>query len=320
MKKTHTVLMLSVVLWLAGCSSTMEKNTTVETSDFTTYTAEDFFATTSVFGSSINHDGTAVLVSSNETGIFNAYRMPLDGSSKTALTDSTTESVFAISWFPQDDRILYQADEGGNELDHVYVRELDGSITDLTPGDNLKANFAGWHEDELSFYVATNERDPKFFDLYQYQVSDYSRSMVFQNDAGYSVSGTSPNGQWLALSKTNSNADSDIFLVNLQSDNTEPTLITAHEGDVSHSVYTFTRDSKSLIYATNAYGEFNQAWSYDLASGEKQPEYKADWDVSFLYFSKDGQYRVVGVNEDAQTKLYINNTRCLLYTSPSPRD
>ena len=310
MKHLNTFSLLCIVAVLSACSSTMEKPVSVSNdTDFTTYTAEDFFATTSVFGSSINHDGSAVLISSNETGIFNAYRMPLDGSAKTALTQSTTESVFTISWFPKDERILYQADEGGNELDHIYVRELDGSIHDLTPGDNLKASFAGWHENDSSFYITTNERDPKYFDLYHYQVSDYSRRMLFQNDAGYAVNGISPNGQWLALTKNNSNADSDIYLVNLKDSDPQPKLITQHDGDVAHSVYTFSRDNSRLIYATNAYGEFNQAWSYDIATGKKQLEFKADWDVSFLYFSKDGQYRVVGVNQDAQTKLYIKNMR-----------
>ena len=309
-KRFNIVLILMVATWFAGCSSTMEKSTVAESpAEITTYSAEDFFATTSVFGSSINHDGTAVLISSNETGIFNAYRKPLDGSPKTALTDSTTESVFTISWFPKDDRMLYQADQGGNELDHIYVRELDGSIKDLTPGDNLKANFGGWHENDETFYVVTNERDPKFFDLYAYQTNDYSRSMVFQNDAGYSISSISPNGQWLALGKNNSNADSDIYLVNLKSDDPQPKLITEHEGNISYNAYTFTRDNTALIYATNEFGEFNQAWSYDLASGKKELSYKADWDVSFLYFSKDGKYRVVGVNQDAQTKLNITDTQ-----------
>ncbi|WP_395373348.1 S9 family peptidase [Marinicella sp. W31] len=308
MKHLNIFYLLCMVVVLSACSSTVEKTSSViSNDDITTYTAEDFFATTSVFGSSINHDGNAVLISSNETGIFNAYKMPLDGSAKTALTNSTTESIFGLSWFPNDERILYQADEGGNELDHIYVRELDGTINDLTPGDKLKANFAGWHENDSSFYITSNERDPKFFDLYHYQVSDYSRNMVFQNDAGYAVNSISPNGQWLALTKNNSNADSDIYLVNLKDNNPQPQLITAHEGDVAHAVYTFTRDNNTLIYATNAYGEFNQAWSYDIATGKKQLEFKADWDVSFLYFSKDGQYRVVGVNQDAQTKLYMNN-------------
>jgi len=96
--------------------------------------------------------------------------VPVDGSSHVPLTESTTESVFAGSYFPDDERFIYVSDEGGDELDHVFVRELDGSVRDLTPGEKLKASFDGFSHDGKTFYVSTNERDPKFFDLYEYDL------------------------------------------------------------------------------------------------------------------------------------------------------
>src|SRR5690554_5621451 len=123
------------------------------------YSAETFFDTTTLYGSSINHDGTAVLVTSDASGIYNVYSYPVDGSAPTQLTQSTTDAIRGISWFPRDNRLLYTADQGGNELNHVYVRLEDGTTEDLTPGDNLKAMVAGWHEDDTHFYVMTNERD-----------------------------------------------------------------------------------------------------------------------------------------------------------------
>ncbi len=272
---------------------------------FQSYSAEEFFKTTTVFGSSINSDASAVLISNDETGIFNAFKMPLDGSPPIQLTHSTLESIYVKSWFPRDDRFLYTADKGGDELDHLYVRELSGEVTDLTPGDKLKAFFVGWHEDDNQFFVASNERDPKFFDVYLYQVNDYSRELVYQNNAGYSVESISPNGQYIALSKTNSNADSDLYLADLNEKNSVTVLITEHQGDIEHSAYTFTPDSKQLIYSTDEFGEFKQAWAYDLKTKNKSLNYASDWDVRFTYFSENGRYQVIGVNADAQTKLQI---------------
>jgi len=281
---------------------------------FKTYSAEEFFKTTTVFGSSINHDTTAVLMNSDESGIFNLYRVPLDGSPVQQLTHSSKESIFAVSWFPNDDRLLYLSDQGGNELDHLYLRELDGAIKDLTPGDNHKAEFVGWHQNTQQFYVTTNERDSRFFDLYLYQSTDYSRKMIYQNDKGFEISQISPDGNWLVTSLSNSNADSDLFLIDLTSNVNSPQLITPqliteHQGDVSHNAYTFSHDSKKLIYGTNEFGEFNQAWSYDINTKQKKIHYKADWDVSFIYYSKDGKYQISGVNADAQTKLEILNVK-----------
>jgi len=275
---------------------------------FQTYSAEAFYETKSIFGSSINHDGTAVLVSNDESGVFNAYRYPLDGSAPTQLTSSTDDAVWVTSWFPEDDRILFSSDQGGNELSHVYVRNLDGSITDLTPGENHRAGFYGWHEDKKHFFVATNERDQKAMDLYQYSIEDFSREMVFENTDAMSLSTISDNGRWVVLQKVASNRDNDLYLVDLTSDDKALIHMTPHEGYISHSVYTFTPDNTKLIFGSNGNGEFQQAYSYDLATGEVAPEFSADWDVSFYYFSENGKYRVAGINADSQTKLDIINT------------
>jgi prolyl oligopeptidase len=271
------------------------------------YSAETFFNTTTLYGSSLSHDGSAVLVTSDASGIFNVYRYPTDGSAPTQLTRSSSDAYMGVSWFPNDDRFLYTADQGGNELNHVYVQLPDGSSQDLTPGDNLKAMVAGWHEDKVHFYIMTNERDNRFFDLYKYSSEDFSRSLVFENNTGFNIESISPDGRFLALSRTNSNSDSDLFGVDLSLDNAQPVLITPTEGNIQHSAYTFTRDSSRLIYSTDGHGEFSQAWVYDLASDQHQPYYTADWDVSFLYFSESGRYQVVGVNADSRTELTITD-------------
>ena len=129
------------------------------------YTIEQFLKTVSYSGASFSPDNTKILLSSNESGVFNAYEVTIaDGSTK-QLTNSDVDSIFAIGYFPEDERFLYTADQGGNELNHLFVQLQDGSQKDLTPGENLKAQFAGWAHDDKSFYAATNERDPKYFCL-----------------------------------------------------------------------------------------------------------------------------------------------------------
>ena len=309
-KNKFFLVILSLILVQSCMQQTNNKRVPLmQTGGFKTYSADEFYKTTTVFGSSLNHDASAVLVSNDSTGVFNVYRIPVDGSEPTQLTDSRIESTYAVSWFPKDERFIYQADTGGNENTHLYVKEQDGTVVDLTPGDKNKASFIGWHHDDRHFFIASNKRNPKYFDLYLYDSRDYSRKLVYENNKGYSLLRLSENDKWLALGKSNSNADSDIYLVNLLQEKPTEQLITAHKGDVSYSVYTFTRDSNKLIYATNEFGEFNQAWSYDLNNGTKQLFFKDDWDVSFVYFSKDGQYQVTGVNADAQTKIKIRDTK-----------
>ncbi|MEQ8556970.1 MAG: S9 family peptidase [Henriciella sp.] len=252
-----------------------------------------------------SHEDGDILASTDETGIFNAVTLDEAGA-VTALTMSDDNAVYAQSFFPQDDRVLVTSDSGGNEIYHVYVREEDGTLTDLTPGEEVRASFVGWRDDGEVFYVQTNERDPQTNDLYEYSAADYSRKMIFEND-GKDIADVSPDGRWLALSKERTNADSNIFLVDFLADDQAPELITGHEGDISYGVYDFTADSETLIYATNEYGEFNQAWTYNLVSGEKNPLIEADWDVSFVFDSPTGRYLVSAINADAVTELTITD-------------
>ncbi|HZW16177.1 MAG TPA: S9 family peptidase [Brevundimonas sp.] len=278
-----------------------------------TYSAAEFYQTrsygmSSPAGLGFSTDGRSILISSDQTGVFNAYALPIDGGDAVPLSASTTVATFAESYFPRDGRALLTADSGGggSELTHVYVRELDGTVRDLTPGENVKADLLGWNAARDTFWVTSNARDPEVFDLYAYDADTYESRMVFQNP-GMFIADVSPDGRWLAMDKPVTSADSDVYLVDLRGDR-EPRLITAHEGDVAHGTYGFTRDSRQLVYGTNEHGEFHQAWTHDLATGAKTPLIQADWDVEFVSYSPSGRYRVSALNADASTELTLLDT------------
>jgi Tol biopolymer transport system component len=181
--------------------------------DVPRYDARTFFETTSYNGASFSADESRLLLNSDDGGVFNAYSQPVAGGAADKLTTSTKNAIFGVSYFPRDDRILYTQDEGGNELNHLYIRETGGKIRDLTPGQKLKAMFAGWSGDLASFYVETNERDARYFDLYRYDAGNYERTLLFKNTGGYTPGVVSRDGRWLALLKVRNNADNDIFLL-----------------------------------------------------------------------------------------------------------
>lgn len=311
-----SLLIISCLSIFVGCGqrTDIETDTTAksQSEDLPKYSASQFFATTSYGlpdpdGYAFSADGQSVLIHSDSDGVFNAYALPLDGGEPVKLTESDDNAIFVVSWFPDDGRMLYTYDQGGNELNHVLVREEDGFNRDLTPGDELKAFFVTWANDGASFYLATTERNQQSFDLYVYKADDYSRELVFENP-GFQLSALSRDGRWIALNKPRTSADSDIYVVDLESVDKEPVLITKHEGDVSYGAVGFTPDSQQLVYSTDEHGEFNQHWTYDLESNDKAPLVKADWDVMYTGFSKTGRYRASGINVDAKTKVVIENT------------
>ena len=276
------------------------------------YSAREFFETTaysmaSGSGYAFSADSSTLLVSSDVSGVLNAYAMPANGDVPEQLTSSEVDAVFGLSWFPSDGRILYSKDNAGDELNHVFVREIDGTSRDLTPGERLKARFIRWSKDGTSFWLATNERDARAFDLYRYSATDYERELVYENP-GFELADVSPNGRWIALNRPHSSADSDIYIVDRRVEG-DPRLITPHEGSVAYRTQGFAADSSFLAFSTDEHGEFAQVWAYDLAEASLSLLEEADWDVRFVGFSWSGRYRVAGVNADARTRITIRDLK-----------
>lgn len=265
-----------------------------------------------LLGADFSPDGRKVLFSSNVSGVINAYTVDVTGGEPEALTASTGDSIYTIGYFPHDERVLYRADQGGNELHHIYVRAPDGSVRDLTPGDKHAAQFVGFADDERSFFIATNERDQKFFDLYEYQVDGYDRKLFFQNDGGVFPSQISRDKRFVALEQVNTTSDGDVLLYERATG--KLSNVTKHEGVESNSAAAFTPEGKLLI-TSNRDGEFDRLIELDPVSGARKVLYETRWDVVAALYSPDDRYLLVYVNADARTELTLLDARTL---APQP--
>jgi dipeptidyl aminopeptidase/acylaminoacyl peptidase len=270
------------------------------------YTIGQFLDTIAIRGASFSADESRILFSSNKTGIWNVYAIPVSGGEWTPVTTSSTDSTFAVSYFPHDDRILFTRDQGGNELNHLYVRGPDGQERDLTPGQRLKASFVTWTPDGRAFYVASNERDQRFFDLYRYDTATYGRTLFYRNDQGYEPAGVSGDGRWVALAKPNTTNDSDIYIWDVSTQSLKH--VSAHQGQVNYTVATFDPASRHLYYLSDQGAEFTRLRRYALSDGRHEEVQRADWDIVFASFSHQGRYRITGVNEDGRVVISVLDT------------
>lgn len=302
--RTITSLVASAALTaLASCTAPADSRTQGQPAEGQAvvparYSVGDFYKNAEYFGASWAPDRQRILVSSNLSGIWNAYAVPIGGDAPLPLTQSTTNSIVALSYFPADERIVYSSDEGGNELTHIYVRGTDGSVTDVTPGAELKATYRGWSGDDKSFFVSTNERDARFFDLYEIAADGYKRTQLYRNVDGYDLGPVSRDKRFLALVKPRTTSDTDIYLHDRQSNTTK--IVTAHTGAVSNTPADFSIDGSKLLFTSDRGREFAALFSYDIASGATVPVYEQAWDILGAEYSKSGKYLTVYVNEDSR--------------------
>jgi dipeptidyl aminopeptidase/acylaminoacyl peptidase len=270
------------------------------------YTIQQFLTTTLYAGASFSPDGSKILVSSDQTGTFNAFAIPVDGGAPVQLTKSTVSAISTLGYFPGDERFLYTSDQGGDEDTHLYVQSPDGSVRDLTPGDKLKATFHGWSRDDRSFFFSINERDPKALDIYEMTLDGYERTLLFKNEGNFSPGTISPDRRWIALGKSEGANDSDLYLHDRTTGKT--TLLNPGDApgtDIAYNPETFSLDGKSLFYTTDKGAEFKYLMRYELATGKSTEVLRPDWDVVGAGYSRDKKYFLVVVNNDAQLELRL---------------
>ena len=277
--------------------------------DVKQYTIEQFMNNTSIGGGSFSHDESQVLLTSNQSGIYNAFTLSVDGGIPEPITHSDTSSIFATRFFPDDNRILFRSDNNGNEVYHIFMRDLDGTVTDLTPGPEARSSYFGWSRIDDAFYFTSNKRDQRFMDLYKMDIDTFNPSLLYENTDGYSLAGLSTNERYFALSKAITSSINELYLYDAQTK--ELILISPDDPNSSYSAMDFSLDNRYFFYRTDEGAEFTYLMRYDIENGERKKIYEADWNVSYGYFSYNEKYLVIGVNEDARTKIYLFDAKTM---------
>lgn len=248
------------------------------------YTIEQFYKNISVGGGSFSPDESKLLISSNESGIWNAYEINVESGETTMLTNSTQESYFAQTYFPNDNRFVFSFDDGGNENNKVYMMSSEGVAKDLTPGDSVRNGFWSWSRDEQSMFMTSNKRDPRFMDIYELAISSMDdenpiSEMLYQNNDGLNVGAISSNKRYFALTQTLTSADSKMYLYDNETGKKKD--ISVHDGDAQYNPQYFSLDSRELYYTTDLDADFVYLAKINIESGEVEKVFEDSWDVRY---------------------------------------
>lgn len=297
----YTLLLLATALLAVSC-----QNNDTETTDGAPrqYTIEQFMDNEEVFGASLSMDNKEVLVTSNKTGIFNAYTIRTKDGYMKSRTTSADNSAYAISFFPADKRILFTSDNNGDEVYQIFMQDEEGQVTNLTPDSAARAEFYQWAHDGQSFFYGSNKRDQRFMDVYEMPLSTLQPTLVFQNDPGYNFNGISNDKKYLVLSKSVNTNDSDLFLYELATQQ----FTKVSRNPASHSLADFAPDNSAVYFLTDDGAEFTYLMRYDIATQAYTKEKEGKWDIAYAFFSHGGKYRVVGFNADGKNELEIIET------------
>lgn len=300
MKKLIACLMLVLIF---SCQEKIKKPSIAET--MKTYTIKQMMDNEAIGDGSFSSDNSKLLISSNRSGIYNMYTVPVNGGELNPVTQSDSASVFAISYFPQDDRMLFRMDGNGDEIYHIYMRDVNGEQIDLTPTEGARATFYEWSDDETSFYYTSNERNPRNDDVYEMDLQTLKSDLIYENTEGYSINGISDDKKYIIFGKPINTNDSDLFIYTLA----DKKLTKINENQSANSSADFSPDDSALYYTTDDGAEFAYLMKYDIATGNKEKVMQKDWDIWGTSFTENGTYQITYINEDAKNSIEIQNVK-----------
>lgn len=257
-------------------------------------------STVKTSGLAFSSDETRILFTSDASGILNAYEVTLDYRTQRQLTHSLTDNIHAVSYFPNDERILISKDRSNRENAALCVLEPDGNEIALTASDEVQAFFHRWSFDRRSFYVSTNERDECWYDLYKINARTLERELIYSATGKYHFCAISPDEQKILFLRSTRKTDSDIFLYDIPT--SEMKCLTPHDGDVLNCLPVFNRDGTAIFYITDKNSDFRYVQRLDLGTCETQCIERADGDVIATFFAPDYQQRVTFINDLKTTR------------------
>jgi dipeptidyl aminopeptidase/acylaminoacyl peptidase len=276
------------------------------------YSFERYLNVGAAYGASFSPDGQQLTFLTDITGVAEVWSVPADlNASAPAWPQQLTfqgDRVAGAVFSPTENVLLAICDVGGNERTQLYALSADGStFVPLTDRPEVMYVFGGWSPDGRRIAYASNERDGRYFDIYERAIVGGEVKQLFVQDGTNYAAGYSPDGRFLLVSHYESNVRNQLLLLDtLTGEERALTPETGEdEGPALHVGGQWSADRKGLYLLSNRGRQFlSLAW-LDLATLEMTYLLDETWDQEGLALSRDGTRMALATNEDGYSRLRL---------------
>ncbi len=269
-----------------------------------------YFAIRQILGFSISPKGKKIAYISNTDGLPNIWTVPIEGGWATQVT-LAKDAVKTLYYSPKKNEIFFQSDFDGNENLQIYsISDKGGDINLLTPDHtNAQVFLTAFNKKSDKFLFVSNKRDPKYFDVYVYDINKGKEECIRASDSVYAemASDWSADGNLVLLERYYNNSNQDILLYNRKTGDIKN--ITEHEGPMKNKFSVFNKKGTKIYFISDHRREFAALASYDLKSGAFEWEAEEKWDINEFKFSESEKFLIYAINENGSSKLKKKNLR-----------
>jgi dipeptidyl aminopeptidase/acylaminoacyl peptidase len=237
----------------------------------------------------VRADGRSLFVLSNQDGVPKVWTVPPTGGPLRPFW-AIDERVGNVLPSRDGPRVVVASDRGGNELWELTLVGDDGErIRKLTDRPDRIHEPGAWR-DRQHFLYTSNERDIRFFDVYERDVdAETPGRLLRQEDALVSVAAA--RGDVAVVERSNTNLDVDLLVL----ERGRERHLNPHDGEAV--VFGVDLAGTDVYAATNPDREFAAFVRFPVAGGSSEVIREFSGDVERLRTSPD-QRRVAGTTND----------------------
>jgi len=269
---------------------------------------EEYFKIRRVGSLRFSYDEKRIAYTSDEGGRPDIWVQAIEGGPPRQVTH-VKGFVHSLAFSPKSDRLVYEADTGGDELPHLYLTNSSGEdprdIAEQYPAGR-RTSFVEWAEDGKTFVYLSNLRDARYMDLYEYKIASGKSDLLWKASGNLAFALASRDHKRFIIQETISDANSNLYL--LMRGSPKSSLLTKHSGEVLYDPKAFSRNGATLYYTSDEEGEFTSLLAMDLKTKRPSPVLKAEWDVEDAGFSRRWKYFWTVTNVDGTPKLALSET------------
>jgi dipeptidyl aminopeptidase/acylaminoacyl peptidase len=265
---------------------------------------------------SLSPNGTQVLYVSNISGVPQIWRMSSAGGYQHQVTFDTN-GVDATWWSPVDPTLMVlSAAPGGSERNQLYfANPYGGDWEGITDDGDAVNTFGCWSEDGSRFAYATNSRNKKDFDIYEFRLDSGMSYLLLQGQGLNAAESYSPDNRYLLVTHTESSSNSDILLYDSQTQQT--TLRTPHDQPTVHASPRWNGRGTGYYFLTDRGREFSYLASQSLDSVSISIVDTADGDIEQFAMTAGGTWLAWTVNDHGYSRFYMKNLQTEAQVSPA---
>ncbi|MGD1937815.1 MAG: alpha/beta fold hydrolase [Cyanophyceae cyanobacterium] len=235
---------------------------------------ELFFGDPEIVGAQLSPDGQFLAFRKSLNGVMNVWVKGIDEPMAAArpVTTDVGRSISIYFWSADGRYILYAQDQGGNENFQLYAVEPESlgetaPARNLTPIEGVSARVYGVPKqapDEI--IIGLNDRDPRFHDVYQLDLTTGERTLVYKNDDNIAAWMTDAQGTVRIAYRQTQQGTNETLVVN---NGTLTSIYTCEVEETCHPVRLHP-DGEQVYLITNRDQDLIQLELLNLTTGQSQ--------------------------------------------------